>query len=214
MTALLKKDLYVLSKQVGIIVPIVLALSFIPRMESFGTVYVVVLAMMMPANSISSDELSHWDKYAVMLPFRPRQIVRSKYLLALIMTLASVVVNILLQGVHAIYQNDAAAREEAAAATAVMVLFMIVVNLISIPLVYRFGPEKGRVMMMLLMFALSGLIVLGARKLPLEDLVETVIRLPLPAACLILAAIAAVCVPLSISLSTRFYIKRRDGAYI
>ncbi len=213
MTALLKKDFYVLSKQMGIIVPLALAFSFFPKMENFGTAYILVLTMMLPANSISSDETNHWDKYAVMLPFQPRQIVRSKYLLAFIMTLIAVVMSLLLQGVHATYQNDPVARKGAAAAIAAMVIVMTAVNLIAIPLAYRFGPEKGRIMMMLLMFAVGGIIVFCGMKLPMDGLIETVSELPLPVMCFILAAIVAACAPLSISLSTRFYVRRMDGAY-
>ena len=86
MIGLMKKDLYVADKTGRLLLVLAVAFSLIPSMRSFGCTYAMMLALMIPLNSIAYDERSKWDRYAAMLPYKMWQMVWSKYLLAYLFT--------------------------------------------------------------------------------------------------------------------------------
>ena len=87
MIGLMKKDLYVADKTGRLLLVLALAFSMVPSLRSFGCTYAMMLALMIPLNAIAYDERCKWDRYAAMLPYRPEQLVWSKYLLAYLFTL-------------------------------------------------------------------------------------------------------------------------------
>ena len=86
MSGLLRKDLYVADKSGRLLLVLALAFSMVPSLGTFGSTYAMMLAFMMPMNSIAYDERCKWDRYAAMLPYRPGQIVWSKYVLSYLFT--------------------------------------------------------------------------------------------------------------------------------
>lgn len=204
MIGLMKKDLYVADKTGRLLLVLAVAFSLIPSMRSFGCTYAMMLALMIPLNSIAYDERCKWDRYAAMLPYRPEQLVWSKYLLAYLFTLlggAVIVVS------AAIQRADWRETLEMAALLAGSMLF---VTALGLPALYRFGAEKGRYVMILVLgvgvgAALGLMGVFEERpKLP---------ELPLPAVALVLLALAAALSFGSFRLSVHFYKKRQNGVY-
>ena len=66
MKALVRKDFYVLWKQMRIIVLILSLMSVVGG--TFNSVFVVVWCSMLPFTAIAYDERSHWDQLAAMMP--------------------------------------------------------------------------------------------------------------------------------------------------
>ena len=92
MIGLLKKDLYVADKSSRLLVVLALVFCLAPGFGSLGSTYAMMMAFMLPMNSIAYDERCKWDRYAAMLPCRPSQIVWCKYLLSGIYTLLGEVI--------------------------------------------------------------------------------------------------------------------------
>lgn len=204
MIGLMKKDLYVADKTGRLLLVLALAFSLVPSLRSFGCTYAMMLALMIPLNSIAYDERSKWDRYAAMLPYRPEQLVWSKYLLAYLFTLlggAIIVVSAATQ------RADWRETLEMAALLGASMLF---VTALGLPALYRFGAEKGRYVMILIMGVGIGAalgvmgIFDGQPKLP---------DLPLPAVILGIAVLAALATYASFRVSVHFYKKRQNGAY-
>lgn len=209
MIGLLKKDLYVADRTGRLLLVLALAFSLIPSLRNFGCTYAMMLALMIPLNAIAYDEKSRWDRYAAMLPYRAEQLVWSKYLLAYLFTLlggAIIVVSAAIQGAA----TGAADWRETLEMTAMLAGSMLFVTALGLPALYRFGAEKGRYVMILVMgvgvgAALALLGIFG--ELPaLPDL-------PLPAAILGLAVLAAGATYVSFRVSVGFYKKRQNGVY-
>ena len=204
MIGLLKKDLYVADKTGRLLLVLALAFSMVPSLRSFGCTYAMMLALMIPLNAIAYDERCKWDRYAAMLPYRPEQLVWSKYLLAYLFTLLGGTIIVVSA---AIQRADWRETLEMAALLAGSMLF---VTALGLPALYRFGAEKGRYVMILVMGVGVGAalgvmgIFDGQTKLP---------NLPLPAALLLLAVLAAGATYVSFRVSVRFYRKRQNGAY-
>lgn len=209
MIGLLKKDLFVADKSSRMLLVLALVFSLIPSMGAFGSTYAMMLALMMPITTLAYDERSKWDRYAAMLPYTPGQIVWSKYLLAYIFTLLAgviIVAGALLRGIS----TGAVDWVETAEISMMLGVAMLFVTALGLPVLYRFGAEKGRYVMLLVMGVGVG-IVLGLRGIFGE--VPQLPAFPLPVVLAGIAALAAGATWLSFRLSVHFYRKRQNGAY-
>ena len=210
MIGLLKKDLYVADKSGQMLLVIALLFSMVPNMGSFGSTYAMMLALMMPLTSIAYDERSKWDRYAAMLPYTSGKIVWSKYLLAYFYTLLGIGIITLGTFVRG-HITGAADWQETAQVCGLLGIVMLFVLDLGLPVIYRFGSEKGRFAMIVVMGvgvgAALGIIGIFGELPELPSL-------PLPAAAALVAALVIAATYGSFHLSVYFYRKRQNGAYL
>ena len=151
MKALLIKDSYVIWKQMKFFLLIILVFSAIP--SSFNNVFAIVYASMLPYTALAYDERSKWDQLAAMMPYSERDIVLSKYVFGWLCIAAAAVLSTAVQLVIALFW-------EAPAFSLTVVLLSVCCGLcilaITLPLMFRFGVEKGRMGMFLLIFLVCG----------------------------------------------------------
>lgn len=212
MRGLLRKDLYVADKQTRLLLGLALLFCLLPRtvlgsMSSLGNTYAIMLAFVMPMSTISYDERCKWDRYAAMLPYKPEQIVWGKYLLCYIFTLLGAAI-ILLGAAAQVLYGVGADIKETLEMLAVLIMMTVSITAIGLPVLYRFGSEKGRLALIVVMTggigAVAGLyIVLDKPSLPVS----------LPVTLLAGLLLAAGLTAASFRLSLRFYRNRRDGIY-
>lgn len=209
MSGLLRKDLYVADKSGRLLLVLALVFSMVPSLGAFGSTYAMMLAVMMPLNSVAYDERCKWDRYAVMLPYRMSQLVWSKYLLSYLYTLLGsciIVLGAFLRGMV----TGAVDWKETAEMSVMLAVIMLFITALGLPILYRFGSEKGRLAMILCMGAgvgaAMGLMGIFGKSLELPEL-------PLPVVIAAVAVLAAGATWLSVRLSVYFYRKRQNGAY-
>ena len=207
MTGLLKKDLYVADKSGRLLLVLALVFSMVPSLGAFGSTYAMMMAFMLPLNSIAYDERCKWDRYAAMLPYKPEQIVWSKYVLSYIYTLLAECIIILGALVRSRLKDMLDMAEEIQTGMA-LVVAMLLITALGFPVLYRFGSEKGRLVMILVMGAGIG-IALGIMSIfdgtPGQMSFQTLMLIG------VAAAVALTLV--SFRLSVRFYRNRQNGAY-
>lgn len=202
MKALVLKDVYVLWKQMRIFLLIVLILSAIP--SSFNNVFAVVYAAMLPYTAMAYDERSHWDQLAAMLPYSGRDIVLSKYLLGWLCIAAAALLSVLIQWGLSLVLAD---YFFSPAMLLLAVWGAAAVLAVTLPLMFRFGVERGRMAMFVIIFLVCG--AAGALSSVASSMAKTpgfsfggplMTALPLAAAVLTL---------ISVPLSLRLY-QRKD----
>lgn len=212
MKALLRKDLYVVDKQLRLLIVLALVLSVVPVANAVGSTYAIMISYMMPVSVVAYDEKCRWDKYAAMLPYTPRQIILSKYLLSYLLVVYSVLVLLLGLLVEALAEKEPVDPEDLAMVAGIGVA-CVLLNALCFPTMYRFGADKGRFFVMAALVVVLGgflfLIVSPAGNAFLE-LVKDLPLLMLAAAAVVLLAALSV---LSFRLSVRFYLRRRNGVY-
>lgn len=98
--------------------------------------------MMAPA-SFTYDNQSGWDKYVLSLPYTKKQVVLSKYLLGLLTMGISAAAGVLLNLLFAALGIAAFGTDSLQIAVAIICGTAIVIG-ITMPLIYKFGTEKGR----------------------------------------------------------------------
>jgi len=193
------KDYYALCKQIRIYLLFVLCFALVPdtNMADFSVIY----AGMLPFSALIYDELSKWDQLAVTMPYTRRELVLSKYVLGY---LACGVALVLCLGISWITTalhlpiGNTFAPDETLLVAALGPIFVAV----TLPLMYRLGAEKGRMMAILAMGVFGGCVVGLLTVIP-EELTqaETV-----PAAVIVAAwGLSAALNVVSIWLSVKWY---------
>ncbi len=213
MTGLIIKDFLILRKTLRtylfiMIVYTAIAFSGVWTADIVGVLMVVVL-MMLPTNIFAYDKQCQWDTYGLALPVGRTKTVAARYLCVLLLCVLSVALTALLGA--ALY---AAGRMEEPTefmvTCSVMGLMSILVNAIMLPFLYKFGPERARMMFfgimggIFLLFAVILLPLGGLDWLKSLEIVE-----PTFAQAIIVPAAAAlaglVLLALSFLLSRHFY---------
>lgn len=210
MIALLRKDIYVADKQARLLIVLALIFCLIPNMGAFSSTYALMTAFMIPINSLAYDDKSKWDKYAAMLPYRISELVGSKYLLCVIYTgLAFLIVAVGMAVQGLVVTKAGIDWTELWETELVLIVTMAFIMNLTLPMLYRFGTERGRMLMILMLGAALGM-GLGLVK------IAKVLRIPgLPLPLIVTAGVAAAVLltVISVRLSMRFYRNRREGKY-
>lgn len=210
MIALLRKDIYVADKQARLLIVLALIFCLIPNMGAFSSTYALMTAFMIPINSLAYDDKSKWDKYAAMLPYRISELVGSKYLLCVVYTgLAFLIVAVGMAVQGLVVTKAGIDWTELWETELVLIVTMAFIMNLTLPLLYRFGTERGRMLMILMLGAALGM-GLGLVK------IAKVLRIPgLPLPLIVTAGVAAAVLltVISVRLSMRFYRNRREGKY-
>lgn len=195
MKALLLKDFYVLWKQMRYFLLVILVFSALPG--GYNMVFAVTYAALLPYSCVAYDERSKWDQLAAMMPYSVRDLVLSRYALGWIGGAGACLVSLVLQTAFSL------AFHRAAAPAALLAAFFACVSTLAItlPLIFRFGVERGRLIMFLIIFLVCG--STGA----LSGIAESASNV-LPAAVWLVVPVSLVLTAVSVPLSMRWYARR------
>lgn len=122
--------------------------------SSFAVDYSAVFLGIMPAYLLSYDHASGWTEYSFALPLSKELQVAEKYLIGLFCAAAAVVIGGLFVTVIPL-RTGTAPDKDVLSLLAGSVCAILLINGIMLPLYYRFGAEKAR-MLYMLMFAGMG----------------------------------------------------------
>ena len=158
MKGLILKDIYTLRQQgkIYLFMAVFFAVISLIGQDSSSLIGVIcVLVAMLPVTALSYDERSNWDRYALTMPLTRRDIVLGKYLLAFI----SSVIGFLFAFCFTLITNGNLPQSAfLAAAFWLLSLFLFSVLM---PVFFKFGVEKGRMIMLAVFFVPTALILIG-----------------------------------------------------
>lgn len=215
MIALIKKDIFVMDKQMRVLVLLALVFLLMPTVSSIGSAYAVMISLMLPMSTISYDERCKWDRYAAMLPWTPRQIVGSKYILhygAMAMSMGLIVVGTY---IRSLYSDELVIWGDIWRMLAMYVVILGVLTVAIYPLLYRFGTERGRLILVAILMVIF-FVGMGATFLVVDNIDTIKGRLevvPAPVLLIVGVALLVGANVLSYRLSVKLYLRRRDGRY-
>lgn len=152
MKALLQKDVYVLWKQMKVFIFVMLVIMV--GNGAFGSVFIVIWCAMLPYTALAYDERCKWDQMAAMMPYSPRDLVLSKYVLGWLCAGAASLFALAVQAAVKVLHLPL----ESGTPGAVLLSFCASVCVldITLPLMFRFGVERGRMGMFLMIFLVCG----------------------------------------------------------
>ena len=188
MKGLLQKDFYLmrtLARSYAFILGVFFLISLTGVYDgTFLCTFLVLMCVMIPANTFSYDEQAKWDKYAVSLPAGRPGVVRAKYLFTLLVSLAALALAALLQALL-FFLGRAGTLLEAELSAVAPAGFGILMTAILLPLLFRFGSQRGRLYLVLVVAVLTGGTVGGAMVLSEAGLGASILLTLLAAAPLV-----------------------------
>ena len=160
MTGLILKDFLILRKTLRsylLILVIYAAVAFSGFWQaSFVAGFMMVMTAMLPMNVFAYDKQANWDTYGLSLPVGRTKTVASRYLVVLILTALAGALTIAM----GIAMYLAGRMEESLGqyllTSAIFVVFSLMINAMMLPLLYKFGSERARMML----FGVMGVIAL------------------------------------------------------
>lgn len=177
--------------------------SYVTNDAGFLGGMIVLLMTMMSVSSFSYDDLAKWDKYALSLPISRKDMVMSKYLLSIIFIAFGTVLSFVIVFAMSNIKNSVNLWElilQTYSLSAVAIIFISVL----MPLLYKFGVEKSRIMIMAV-FAIPTLLVVLLSKLGIAKPSEDQLMFLLKISPIILIAVVMV----SVFISYNIY-KKKD----
>lgn len=169
----------------------------------FPVSYAAVFLGILPVNLLAYDHASGWTEYSFALPLSKELQVAEKYLVGLLCTAAAVVIGGLFVTVIPL-RTGTAPDKDVLSLLAGSVCAILLINGIMLPLYYRFGAEKARMLYMLMFVGLGALLGGGAVMDELQQNGTGSGPLPVPlwlAAVLLLAVLALYAVSWRVSVA-------------
>lgn len=200
MRSLLYKDIVNLKQQFRFYI-IILAFYVLLGIKSGDASYLgaimTIFAVMLSITACAYDEKAGWDKYALTMPFGVRELIGSKYLLALIGVFVTAGV------MFPVNLFSGMPLMEALALASVYIAIGLFFTEAILPVIFRFGVEKGRILMIVIAFLPTMVLLFldsdSIRPIP-EELFEKAMYIS-PFICLLF-------LPLSVWGSYRMYKKK------
>lgn len=147
MKGLILKDLYTMVKQLKIFLLMIIIFACIPGEFSISS-FAIVYAALLPITALAYDERSKWNQLAAMMPYSVKSIVWSKYIFGYIMIGGTFAISVASQLVVAFVTKSTLGEQ--AMELLLIVCIAIVLLSINMPLMFKFGVEKGRIAFIIL----------------------------------------------------------------
>lgn len=201
MKGLLLKDCYTLFKQTKLFLCLMILFAVLPG--SSLAVCAIMYASLLPTTAIAYDDHAKWPWLAAMMPYSNFSLVFSKYLLGNLAILGTTAAAVAAKLIFTMITQIAFPAVDLLSLLCVTCVASLLIS-INLPLLFRFGAEKGRLVLILL----TVLIVCGSMSFQasvsggeLPDLSMSTILL-----CLIGAVIIGNII--SVPVSTKLYRKK------
>lgn len=150
MTGLLLKDVLNLKKtikQMLLILIVFVAMGFMMKSPQYVAFMLVLLGTTLVLSTMSFDEYSKWEGYALSMPVSRKDMVSSKYAFLLITMAAAFVLSVAATWIMSMFTPVNIGENILVISSAVS--FMIFVYSIVLPLSFKYGVEKSRIWMLL-----------------------------------------------------------------
>lgn len=188
MMGLIKKDVYLSLSMLKsyVVVAAVFALLTMTGIYdiSFFVTYLSVMCIMIPVNLFAYDEQARWDKYAAALPAGRAGMVKARYLFTILICFGTLVFALLLQLIVALFTGvQGQERTDLLLSGLLPTAYGIFMNAVLLPLLFKFGSQKGRLYLILALGVGVGVIfggLTGLKKMgiPLSALTVPFFALP------------------------------------
>ena len=156
MLGFIKKDLLMLK---GNLKTFILLLIFYVLLAYLGEFDISFLppffSVMMMLSTFSYDNYNNFDAYAISFPNGKRNIILSKYLATLILTFGTTILVLILAILISYLKGNISNLGETSLTMLVEFLATVIILSIMYPIIFKFGIEKARLVIFILIFGLG-----------------------------------------------------------
>ncbi len=150
MTGLILKDFLSIKRQARIF--ILLALLYVVMAcfsndSAFFMGFVIILSSMMPITALAYDERAHFERYALTMPLSRRDVVIAKYLFGLLCIGIALLVSFIFDIIMSIVTSASISPDLFISLLVLMSVTLLFLS-VNLPVMFKFGTEKGRLIYM------------------------------------------------------------------
>lgn len=149
------------SKQFLLMIAVFAIFGISMKSPSYIAFMFMLFGSMTIITSMSYDESAGWNKMAFCMPISKSEVVKAKYLTWIVLTLITFLFSVIFGGMICLYLGQNM-LEFIASLLAVTSVYLILFSII-IPILFRLGMEKGR-MIMLAVFLIPTIFIMGAAR--------------------------------------------------
>lgn len=174
MLGFIKKDILVIKSSMKNLFLFLIVFGLVAlRQEDMFLFIPSFISTMIFMSTFSYDEYNNWNVYALALPHGRKNLIKSKYIANLIILLG---IGILSTSIFLVvdYFNGKLNLEETLSLMAGCIFALSIFQAILYPFIFKFGIEKGRIGIFVVIFGLSGLAALVIDKIKLDVPVQLV----------------------------------------
>lgn len=157
MKGLILKDLLTLKNQMRNIMIIIIGfivLSILMKNYFYIAFVITFYIVMLVISTFSYDELNNANTYIVALPYNRKTIVKARYYLSLMSIITSLLIGAILSFLIPMLNQDMDFMSTFASTLATIIGVILVISLL-MPCFYKFGVQKGRVILFIAIMAVS-----------------------------------------------------------
>ncbi|MBR2523027.1 MAG: ABC-2 transporter permease [Clostridiales bacterium] len=158
MKALVLKDIYMMLKYCRsffMIIAVFTLISIFTENNLFFAMYPCLFVSLIPNSLLAYDERSKWEIYASTMPVTRAQMVSAKYIVGLMMQGITLIVSSIALVVRSLRFGESVIQS--AALIGAMIPLMLLTTALGLPVMFRFGVEKGRIFYYVLVGLLAAL---------------------------------------------------------
>ncbi len=208
MKGLLLKDWY-LTKKYCKAYPLIFAGFILASVAANGnfffSFYPCLFSSMIPVTLLSLDEQSGWSQYSGTLPYTKAQIVSGKYLVGLIAQTIVLALSAVAQAVR-MNRDGFFDGQSYGALMALLLIMSCFSSSITLPFMFKYGVEKGRIARYIMIGIVGGGSAVAADMVEYENM--EIVRFSFSGALPFLCVLSVALYALSWYLSIVFYNKR------
>ncbi len=174
MRGLILKDLYNLrkyGKTLLLISALYIMLTFMMDDSSMFGGMIVLLFAITSVTSFAYDSQSGWDTYVLSIPVSRKEVVLSKYVLSALLALMGGVLSLLMGWLHGVFNHVSNFSEMLLISYSLFAVALVLLSIL-LPLVYKFGVERSRVIILAVIAIPSAAIMVLVQTGPMPELSE------------------------------------------
>ena len=160
MIGMIKKDLLMIKNNYkAIIVTMILLVFYSVMFEIDMLFFLPFMGLMVCISTINYDEYNNWYTYATTLPQGKINVVNSKYLttigVTLLLTIVGVILSLITSGIKGTLNID-----DSLSGILGELLVIIFIMSVLFPVLFKYGSEKGRMAMIIIGIGIFGIVFL------------------------------------------------------
>ena len=132
---------------------------------SVGMAMIPIAFTVVSLSTFSLDDAAKWDTYVLTAPGTKRRVVLAKYCSTFLMTIMGAALSVIIALVALLIRHETWSSEITFSFLA-SIGITLCLNAFLLPLVYRFGTDRARIFLMLLIFIPIGVVVLLKTSFP------------------------------------------------
>ena len=212
MKGLIIKDLCVIKNQMKsllLVLVLFIFLSIANKNATFVLFLIPFYMIMILITTFSYDEFNKWECYCNSLPLSRKEIVKAKYLLFNASSLVVLVLGVLVSFIIPNFIENTTFESIYASIIGVAFGICLVISLL-IPFYYKFGSQKGRIMLFLTITILA--LIIGIitsldifNNVELMNIINSLNNLSLGMFTLLLVIVTVIIMTISYYISVRIY---------